>query len=157
MAIPELAGGTLPAGVHHCTLEEAEARFAHPNPHPKRGELWQGLLRFLEDIQPIRQPHLFDTLFVDGSFTTDKEEPGDIDIVLEANSPGSLAIRMIERVKLLHILDEDRTQRDYGLHVFLAFPGDDAWVQFFQTFKPAEAQRRGKSLPETRGILRVTI
>ena len=157
MAIPDLANGVLPEGVHDCTLTEAQNAFAHGNPNEKRVSLWRGLVAFLQAIEPIRHPDVFHSLYIDGSFTTDKEDPGDIDIVLEAAAPGSLAIRAIVQAGLMHILDEDQTHDVYGLHVFLAFPGDDCWIRFFRTLKPAEAQRRGMSPSETRGVLRVKI
>lgn len=157
MAVPNLANGVLPRGVHDCTLTEAQSAFGHGNPHPRRADLWQGLLTFLQVIQPICGPDKFHTLYIDGSYTTDKEAPNDIDIVLEAALPGSRAVRVIQNHGLLHILDEVQTQTMYGLHVFVAFPNDGPWIKFFQRIKPAEAQQRGMSPQDSRGILRVRL
>lgn len=157
MAIPSLSNGVLPTGIHDCTLAEAEASFGQGNPHPNRSTLWQGLLQFLDVIKPICDPNKFHTLYIDGSYTTDKEAPNDIDVVLEAALPGSIAVKAISNCGLLHIVDEEQTQRMYGLHVFLAFPSDDEWIAFFQKIKPAEAQQRGMSPQDSRGILRVKL
>ena len=78
MPIPGLnQNGLLPRGVHDCTLDEIAGSFAR-NPHRKR--LFQNLVACLE--QEIR-PVFVHPIFVDGSFVTDKDEPEDIDIVLD--------------------------------------------------------------------------
>jgi hypothetical protein len=62
----------LPAGMHDATLEEVKDRFA-TNDH--RRALFQGLV---QGIDSLRQAGCL-TVFVDGSFITEKPIPGDFD------------------------------------------------------------------------------
>lgn len=64
--------GNLNPGVHKVTLDDIKASFIWSD---RRRFLYEGLVRALESLRNsgIRQ------VYIDGSFTTIKEEPGDID------------------------------------------------------------------------------
>jgi len=62
----------LPPGVHLATLEEIEQRFAT---NEKRRTLFEG---FRRAVDALRQAGCT-TIHLDGSFVTDKPEPGDFD------------------------------------------------------------------------------
>lgn len=62
----------LPPGVHDGTLEEIEARFATT---PHRKWLFGGFLRVVEALRKAGCR----TIFLDGSFITEKPHPGDFD------------------------------------------------------------------------------
>jgi hypothetical protein len=62
----------LPPGVHHATLEEIEQRFAT---NEKRRKLFDG---FRKAVDALRKAGCT-VIFLDGSFVTDKPEPGDFD------------------------------------------------------------------------------
>lgn len=77
MAIPDftnVAGKmVLPEGVHLATLEEVRARFGSAT--PRRVDLMRGLEAAFENFRAAKVAKVY----IDGSFTTDKEEPNDID------------------------------------------------------------------------------
>jgi hypothetical protein len=86
MPIPSLtAEGSLPIGVHDCTLVEIGMRFAPPGSSQQRIVIYDALIRHLRGR--VVQDYT-DHALVDGSFVTAKAVPGDADIVLGLK-PGS--------------------------------------------------------------------
>ena len=74
--IPEFdERGYLPPGVHVATLDEVRQRFGN---NVRRNELLSNFNVLLEVIRRVGASRLF----LDGSFVTDKEIPGDIDAIL---------------------------------------------------------------------------
>jgi hypothetical protein len=76
--IPELVdiGGpwnVLPPGIHDASLDEVNQRYA-TTPHRKR--LFEGLERAVADLREAGCA----SIFLDGSFVTDKPTPGDFDV-----------------------------------------------------------------------------
>lgn len=70
----------LPAGLHDCDEADLEARFVSPFPGSKtRPEIASRLRAFLV---VLRQLGLSGTLWLDGSFLTEKVDPDDVDVVL---------------------------------------------------------------------------
>ena len=143
MPIPNLTEcGELPTGIHLATVEEVEQRFGRSS--EKRKLLMSGVKRA---ITQFRKAHI-QRIYIDGSFTTDKSQPNDVD--------GCWASEGVKSKNLLN-LDADfwnfnsiaefqecreRTRNKYGLDFFIAeaiegesgkpFPG------FFQTNKDGE-------------------
>jgi hypothetical protein len=74
MPIPELDArtGNLPPGVHDATWDELVAAFAF---NSRRAELLQGLRKALESLAQAGCKRAY----IDGSFVTAKERPGDFD------------------------------------------------------------------------------
>ena len=78
MAIPALnKNGELPPGEHRTTVQELEATFGTST--PKRQELVQKLKTALSNFKAAGVPKVW----IDGSFTTTKPEPADIDGVCD--------------------------------------------------------------------------
>jgi hypothetical protein len=74
MSIPTLmASGELPPGIHLTTIAELEIFFGQSN--SKRRQLMKGLKKALKILKGAH----VSKVFIDGSFTTDKEEPKDVD------------------------------------------------------------------------------
>ena len=63
----------LPAGVHHATVKEVENRFASSE---RRKILYSG---FIKGVNVLRKAGCL-SLFLDGSFITEKTIPGDFDV-----------------------------------------------------------------------------
>jgi hypothetical protein len=74
MPIPELdpITGNLPSGVHDATWDQLLAAFAS---NPDRARLADGLRRALEDLKAAGCTRAY----IDGSFVTSKDRPGDFD------------------------------------------------------------------------------
>jgi hypothetical protein len=80
MPIPPFnADGLLPAGVFDCTLEEVHRRFGSFQKSERRPKLHT---RLVEMLEKVRRTQLFVAVVIDGSFTTTKSEPNDIDLIL---------------------------------------------------------------------------
>lgn len=65
--------GKLPEGKHDCTLEELKSRFVY---NKKRAEIFDGLMKLIEVLKAVS----CGTIYVDGSFVTEKSRPGDVDV-----------------------------------------------------------------------------
>jgi hypothetical protein len=73
---PFREGGNLPPGIHETTWDDIVARFGGT---ARRQELLAGLLEALESLRDAGCRRVY----VDGSFVTAKEEPGDFDACWE--------------------------------------------------------------------------
>ena len=149
MPIPALnQNGLLPRGVHDCTLAEMSNFFA-ANAH--RRQLFQNLVICLErEIRPL----FLHPIFVDGSFVTDKDEPEDIDIVLdlkETSDEQKLRGLMFMKEKQRRFLHE------YHLHFWINFdtPESSDISVFFQYIGIKTARTKGLDPRHMKGILRI--
>jgi hypothetical protein len=85
MPIPGLdANGLLPTAIHDCTLEEIDEVFGNDRwvdnkLQPCRSKLYRRLCDYLVEV---RRLGFVLAVLIDGSFVTDKPEPGDIDLAL---------------------------------------------------------------------------
>jgi hypothetical protein len=76
--IPDLdTGGNLPSGIHHATWTEIVTRYATST---RRRELLDGLLDALRSLKTAGCR----TAYLDGSFVTVEEHPGDFDVCWES-------------------------------------------------------------------------
>lgn len=140
MPIPNLMGsGDLPPGIHILTIAEVETIFGQSN--DRRRLLMKGLK---EAMQLLKVAHV-SKVFVDGSFTTDKEEPNDID--------GCWSSVGVDETKLDHrfwdfdsIEDFERNRmeikKEFGIDFFIAEVIEDGsgkpFPDFFQTNRDGE-------------------
>lgn len=119
--------GYLPQGEHIAGWQEIENRFGG---NARRDWLLDGLHRALLALK-IAGCH---TAYIDGSFVTDKEEPGDFDGVWDIQDVDG---RLLDPILL--ILDDDRLRQKIKYHGEL-FPSNTAeeasgrtFLEFFQT------------------------
>src|SRR6266498_3108628 len=131
MAIPELEfdTGNLPPGIHFATWEEILATFGGT---PRRLDLLSGLLRALESLRDAgcRRAYL------DGSFVTAKEEPGDFDACWETARVDSGLLDPV----LLQFADARAAQKErFGGELFpaeaIADPDGTRFLDYFQRDK----------------------
>lgn len=100
--IPGLVDGVLPPGIHLATLTEVRAVFATT---PQRLSLYGGLLVAISDLRSIGCVRAW----LDGSYVTDKQVPGDYDLCWDttgvdwnAIGPALLAVdfpRLLQQTK----------------------------------------------------------
>ena len=101
--IPELdSRGLLPAGVHPCTITEIEAVFGT---NVRRQQLLESL-RFC--IEMMRDARLKGELIVNGSFVTDKPNPGDVEVCLDVRREADL---IQGSALLFHVKNRPRLDR----------------------------------------------
>lgn len=141
MPIPDLnEHGFLPEGIHDCTLEEIGARFGRFQSSDRRIRLFEKLRElFVEE----RRAGLAIEIYVDGSFTTSKTEPGDIDLVIV------LPIIYNSGVDLppfeYNAISERRIRRHYQFDVFVVREHSDAYfekIRFYQKIR-GSVMRKG--------------
>ena len=149
MPIPKLdQNGFLPRGVHDCTLTEI-AGFFGANAYRRR--LCQNLVTCLE--QEIR-PLFTHPIFVDGSFVTDKDEPEDIDIVLDlkeaSDEEKGRGLTFMSRKQFLLL-------NKYKIHFWINIdgPGFSDFSVFFQYIGIKTARTKSLNPKHMKGILRI--
>ena len=125
MAIPDFEDGRLPPGNHLATVEEIVARFCSSS--PRRAALEEPLRLLAEVAVDAKAAHLY----LNGSFVTDKESPGDIDAVLilpddfDPKGPHAARIRHLHRaygLDIERVRAGDTEERD---HLLVSFFGTD--------------------------------
>lgn len=146
---PLLPCGLLPRGVFDCTLDEVASAYTWS---PRRHEIWGGFGEFLEWL---KSHPAVPRLYLDGSFIGDKPHPGDIDVVLDLDGT--------DQATFGHWLFVFATQREHLKAHFLV----DFWVYhptmphdlraFFHYVRPEEAQARGLSAQDRKGLLCITL
>ncbi|MFL5914821.1 MAG: DUF6932 family protein [Gaiellaceae bacterium] len=138
MSIPafDAVTGNLPPGVHHATWSEIVTRFGW---NAERKLLLAGLRRALESLKAAGCQQAY----LDGSFVTEKDIPGDFDGCWEAQGvdPGQLDL------VLLDFSNQRAAQKaKYGGELFIAnsaaTPAGTRFVDFFQQDK-ATGQAKG--------------
>jgi hypothetical protein len=125
--IPDFdASGNLPAGIHDTTWNELATRYGTTD---HRQRLLDGLRRALESLRDAGCARVY----VNGSFVTDKDEPGDFDACWEAANVDS---QLLDPV-LLDFSDRRRAQKArFGGELFPAeVPADRAGTRFLDYFQ----------------------
>lgn len=148
MPIPDLnTHGLLPTGVHDCTIPEIETSFGW-NSH--RVGLLEGFKDFL--TKEINGKFACPVYF-DGSFVTDKDEPEDIDVVLELSSlPDAVKYQGLVFMQQ----HQSRLMKDYRVHFWINLPGSNDLCSFFQYIGAKTAKFKGLHPKFLKGILRLS-
>ncbi|MHB1570357.1 MAG: DUF6932 family protein [Solirubrobacteraceae bacterium] len=134
--------GNLPPGIHPATWDEIVERYAS---NQRRGQLLDGLRAALESLRAAGCPRVY----LNGSFVTDKELPGDFDACWEA---GGVDPARLDPV-LLDFSDRRAAQKArYGGELFpadvAAEPGGMRFVDYFQ---------RDRITGEAKGIVAIDL
>lgn len=151
MSIPQLTcHGILPEGVHSCAGVDFQHAFAT---NDRREELHTKLLRFLNWLKTKNITVI--EFYADGSYTTSKTAPSDIDLVLDIDGlPGSAAV---EAFKLWQS-ERAYIKAEFEVDYWVTFSGAPRRLEeFFQYIKPQEAADRGLQSGDRKGILKVII
>jgi hypothetical protein len=129
----------MPPGIHTVTLAEVEAKFAH---NVKRKYLFVGLARVVGILIEANCPEVF----LDGSYITKKEEPGDYDLCFEPTG--------LQPTELLRVLLSSKENRkaEYLGDIFTRLP-----VPPYYHDHVAEWQRDGRNDDVVKGILRIDL
>lgn len=133
--IPATEGGLLPPGLHRATWEELTLRFGMTD---HRSDLLEGLLRAARELRRCG----CSTLYVDGSFVTDKDVPNDFDGSWDAEAVDLDALDPV----LLTFDDKRALQK--AVYLGELFPADAAaddvgrtFLEFFQVDKVTGAPK----------------
>lgn len=117
----------LAPGVHALTISELHAIAVAPFPSDsQRQSLFAKLTKWANALQAVG---LSGTMWLDGSFLTEKMAPGDIDCVLW--SPKWLASHSVTSAvqsNVQYLLDQSTAKAIYDLDLYIELPSDDQVV-----------------------------
>lgn len=118
--------GSLPPGIHLATWDEIVERYAT---NERRGQVMGGLRTAVASLHAAGCSRVY----LDGSFVTDKELPGDFDSCWEA---GSVDPGLLDAV-LLDFRDRRAVQKgkfggEFFPAQFVGEPGGTTFLEFFQ-------------------------
>ncbi|MFT9495828.1 DUF6932 family protein [Anaerosolibacter sp.] len=149
MPIPAFnENGLLPEGLYDCTIQELEDIFAKIPDMDVRRDLFDRLLKYIDQIKAAEIPCKH--LIIDGSYVTTKEEPSDIDLAII--TPFDYTPKTYTKDHY-EVMFKDMVKKKYGFNVFPVFYEAgclDEIIEFFKGIKPPNQNLR-------KGILRVRI
>lgn len=133
MPIPSFeTSGLLPPGVHDATPEEIEDALVAPFLSDVRRRIYNGWSMHREALQSICP---FVEQYLDGSFVTHKEEPGDVDILTVIDIVAFEALPPPQRMLVGSLVNGHHTRDFWGCDSFVAVNFDPADVRFAQAYK----------------------
>ena len=148
MPIPEVDDrGYLPPRVHDASLDEVLERFGRFRETDRREALGERLTAFIEEA---RGTDLVECFIVDGSFTTSKAQPGDIDLIVVLR--GGLDRAVDFRPDQYNVMSARRVKARHAFDVFHAVAGSENLARAVEFF----AQVTGEP-GLSKGMVRVAI
>lgn len=131
----------LPQGIHDATLDEIEKRFAT---NDTRKRLYQGFKKGVEALQKAGCK----VVYLDGSFVSQKENPGDFDACWD---PSGVDDTELDPVLLEFTHGRISQKLKYGGEFFLSSARADGSRTFLQYFQV------DKDTGDSNGIIRIQI
>lgn len=138
--------GLLPPGIHPCTLSEAESFFCW-NDH--RRALW---LKFQHVMDEFRAFGFHHPLFLDGSFVTDKEIPGDVEVIMDVAHVDDYAAGLVVLFCFRH---HDRLHAEWAVDLYPNIKGENDFSLYFQYVGEKTAAMKAINPKDKKGILRI--
>ena len=139
--------GLLPPGMHGCTLDEAQL-FLGWNSH--RRALWQGLIGALQELKALGFSF---PIVIDGSYVTDKEIPGDVELTLDLKKASDP--QKENDIMIFYIRQHVRIKRDYRVDFYPSLPGNSDFTLFFQYVGDTTAAAKQMRSTDKKGVLRI--
>jgi hypothetical protein len=124
MSIPDFNQyGLLPDGIHICSLHDVQNKLTWTD---KRSKLFERLTIFLNTELLRHFP--VETIYLDGSFVTDKDCPDDTDIVLDlTQSEPAICWNGLQYMQQ----NQMRIKQDFDVDFWVSLPGNNDFVQYF--------------------------
>lgn len=131
----------LPPGLHEVGVSEIDNHFASEFPDSiTRLKLIAGFRLF---IDTLKQFGISFEIWIDGSFTTNKTNPNDIDLVVFSSANSINQLDTIKKQDLLSLFDRQETKRKFGLDAFFSTSEEQnarsywrGWFGFDRNEKP---------------------
>ena len=134
--------GNLPPGIHEADWNEVQTRFGHSS---RRAELLEGLSEALVLLRSAGCR----SAYLDGSFVTAKEQPGDFDVCWDSKG---VVLDELDPVLLDFSADRCAQKERFGGELFpvdvAAEPGGTSFLEFFQ---------RQRNSEERKGIIKIDL
>lgn len=128
--------GYLPAGIHKASVGEIKKRFG-TNPAPRK-ELFNNFLAIVRLLQ--KQREWIKNFFLDGSFVTSKESPGDFDCILIIKD--SFDFLSPEAKQLIN------SKKLYNCHLLIVMENDSSECKKMIAFFGHDREEKPKGLLE---------
>ena len=142
MSIPELnADGLLPPGVHEGSVAEIRERFGQFRETDGRVRLQAKLEAFVAEVKATG---LVAALIVNGSFTTGKARPGDVDLIVILRAEADLATDF--RPDQYNVLSARRVRSRYAFDVWYSTGAAETLepvIEFFAQVRERPGLRKG--------------
>lgn len=139
--------GLLPPGIHSCTLQEAEDAFCW-NGH--RRTLWEKFKQALGEFRALGFSR--HALIVDGSFVTDKDMPGDVEVLIDLQNADAAEQ---DRITVYFFRNHTRLHTECAVDFYPNLPGGNNFALFFQYVGEKTAAMKALDAKEKKGILRI--
>ena len=139
--------GSLPEGIHNCTMDEVAIRFGVFQTSDRRPQLWA---RFTEFMRELGICHFVEAVLVDGSFVSGTPEPNDIDLVLVTASNFDLSTDLLPVA--YNLLSQHRVRRRFGFDIVVVKNESENFEQAVAFFQQVKQRPGGK-----KGILRIKL
>lgn len=147
MPIPELnENGHLPEGIYECSLEELETRFGKFQSSDLRVKLFESLNNYIEEL---KTSEIGKYLIIDGSFTTNKDRPGDIDLLLVLNEDVNLE-EIVPPFKY-NLRSKKYLKKHYPFDFYFGYEEDDSSLKMINLFYKV------KDSPLKKGFLKIVL
>ena len=151
--IPKLFDGVLPIGIYTCTLDEVAHFFGRFNRSDQRPRLTEKLKQYVIDV---RKSGIANAVIVDGSYITQKPEPGDIDLILALRADFDLAQEL--RPFEYNVQSKRMVSRLYGFDVLPAVDGSVAYGKYISDFSRVRLDDREQTSSQRyKGLLRIEL
>ena len=148
MPIPALDNeGFLPDGIYDCTLAEIRERFGRFNGTDCRERLQTKLDRFVAEA---KCSGVVSYMIVNGSYTTAKPEPGDIDLVVVLPTAHDFAADLLPVA--YNCISRKRVAKRYGFDILVAAEGSTSLSKYLSLFHEIKGRYDRK-----KGFLRLTL
>jgi hypothetical protein len=140
--------GLLPPGIHSCSLEQFQHVFAF---NVRRQQLFESLTQCL---QSMHRESLTGAVLLDGSYATDKQDPSDVEVVLD--------VRQQERADqdkaLVFLVRQHNDLKSTGVDWYLNLEdgGTRDFTMYFQYIGEKTAAVKRCRPKDLKGILRLT-
>ncbi|HEV3258057.1 MAG TPA: hypothetical protein VG013_14325 [Gemmataceae bacterium] len=146
--IPEFRDNVLPEGIHDCTWEELEERFGRFQRSDRRISLTRRLQQYIEEA---RRSGVAVAVIINGSYTTAKEQPSDIDLVLvlRPDFDPSAELRPLE----FNVQDRRTVRRNYRFDVRAAAEGSEEYQRYIDDFSRVKPNDPGLRTSQFRKVL----
>lgn len=116
MSIPPLENGCLPPGRYRASVEEVHAVFVEGMPDTQHR---QGVFdRWLLHREALRLVLKVERQWIDGSFVTDKPQPGDIDVVTFFDGEAFDALPLPQQMLAKSIMQGHHTEQLWNVDSF---------------------------------------
>ena len=136
-------------GFHELTRGDLESHFVHPFQSGKRrAKLLEGFRALLADLEGIGVEW---EIWLDGSFSTEKPDPNDIDVLVIADGARIQALPPSLQQKLRALLPSPQiTKIRYGCEVYFADAGDSSRISYWRGWFGFSRNETPKGIPRLR-------